>query len=60
MPLTEDQVRALAKAAGIPIPDEEIPDVTIAFNASLKTVQRLQELNTEGLVPATIFPDEET
>jgi|KNS7250_AmetaT_FD_contig_51_641402_length_580_multi_2_in_0_out_0_2 Asp-tRNA(Asn)/Glu-tRNA(Gln) amidotransferase C subunit len=58
MTITKDQVRDLAKAAGIPIPEEELDDVTIAYNASLKTIQRLQGLPTEGLIPATFYPDE--
>ncbi len=59
MPLTDDQMRALATAAGVAIPEGEIADVTIVFNATLKIVDMLRQMDTEGLVPATVFPDEE-
>lgn len=55
----EEQVRQLASLAGIEINEEEVPEVTSRFQSLILELDRLKELNIDGIEPIVIFPDEE-
>ena len=53
----EGQVRLLAGLVGIPIDDADLPEVANRFGSLMQELDRLRELDLEGLEPVTIFPD---
>ena len=53
----EGQVRLLAGLVGIPIADADLPEVANRFGSLMQELDRLRELDLEGLEPVTIFPD---
>ena len=53
----EGQVRLLAGLVGIPIDDADLPEVANRFSSLMRELDRLRELDLEGLEPVTIFPD---
>ena len=53
----EGQVRLLARLVGIPIEDADLPEVANRFGSLMQELDRLRELDLEGLEPVTIFPD---
>ena len=53
----EGQVRLLAGLVGIPIEDADLPEVANRFGSLMQELDRLRELDLEGLEPVTIFPD---
>ena len=55
----EEQVRQLASLSGIEINEEEVPEVTSRFQSLILELDRLKELNIDGIEPIVIFPDEE-
>ena len=55
----EAQVRQLAALAGIEINEEEVPEVTSRFQSLILELDRLKELNIDGIEPIVIFPDGE-
>ena len=55
----EEQVRQLASLAGIEINEEEVPEVTNRFQSLILELDRLKELNIDGIEPIVIFPDGE-
>ena len=55
----EDQVRQLATLAGIEINEEEVPEVTNRFQSLILELDRLKELDLDGIEPVAIFPDED-
>ena len=53
----EEQVRQLARLAGIEINEEEVPEVTNRFQSLILELDRLKELDLDGVEPVAIFPD---
>ena len=53
----EGQVRLLAGLVGIPIEGADLPEVANRFGSLMQELDRLRELDLEGLEPVTIFPD---
>ena len=54
---SETQVRLLADLVGIPIEDEDLPEVANRFNSLMQELDRLRDLDLEGVEPVSIFPD---
>ena len=55
----EERVRMLAELVGISIDDSDLPEVANRFGTLMQELDRLRELDLEGLEPVTIFPDTE-
>lgn len=55
----EDQVRELADLVGITIAEEELSEVANRFDSLIKEMDRLKELDLDGVQPTMVFPDEE-
>ena len=55
--LSHDQVKMLAELVGIPIEDAELPEVANRFASLMQELDRLRELDLEGIEPVAIFPD---
>ena len=49
----------LAELVGISIDDSDLPEVANRFGSLMQELDRLRELDLEGLEPVTIFPDTE-
>jgi Asp-tRNA(Asn)/Glu-tRNA(Gln) amidotransferase C subunit len=49
----------LAELVGISIDDSDLPEVANRFGTLMQELDRLRELDLEGLEPVTIFPDTE-
>lgn len=54
---SESQVRMLADLVGIPIDDGELPEVANRFASLIQELNRLRDLDLEGIEPVSIFPD---
>ena len=54
---SEMQVRSLADLVGIPIDDAELPEVANRFASLIQELDRLRDLDLEGIEPVSIFPD---
>ena len=54
----EDQVRELARLAGIPISEDEVGEVANRFASLMSELDRLSDLNLSDVQPVAIFPDE--
>jgi len=59
MRLTENEVRRLGEAAGMPVPEGDLAEVTLALNVSLSVLRRIRELPLSQQVPAAYYPDVE-
>lgn len=57
--ITPEQVQAMAQLVGIPIADADLPEVANRFASLMQELAQLQDLNLDGIEPATIFPDPE-
>ena len=55
----EEQVRKLARLAGFEINEEEVPEVTNRFQSLILELDRLKELDIDGVEPVVIFPDDD-
>ena len=55
--LSAEQVRKLADLVGIPIDEAELPEVANRFASLMQELDRLRELDLEGVEPVSIFPD---
>ena len=55
--LSHDQIKMLAELVGIPIDDAEIPEVANRFASLMQELDRLRDLDLEGIEPVAIFPD---
>ena len=53
----EERVKALADLVGIPIDDADLPEVANRFASLMEELDRLRDLDLEGIEPVTIFPD---
>lgn len=54
---SEAQVKMLAELVGIPIDDAELPEVANRFASLMQELDRLRDLDLEGVEPVAIFPD---
>lgn len=54
---SHEQVKMLADLVGIPIDDAELPEVANRFASLMQELDRLRDLDLEGIEPVTIFPD---
>ena len=52
-----EQVRMLADLVGVPIDDADLPEVANRFASLMQELDRLRDLDLEGVEPVTIFPD---
>ena len=55
--LSPEQVRKMADLVGVPIDDADLPEVANRFASLMQELDRLRELDLEGIEPVTIFPD---
>ena len=55
--LSAEQVRKMADLVGISIDDSDLPEVANLFASLMQELDRLRDLDLEGLEPVTIFPD---
>ena len=55
--LTGARVKMLAELVGIPIDGAELPEVANRFASLMQELDRLRDLDLEGIEPVTIFPD---
>ena len=53
----EERVRMLADLVGIPIDDADLPEVANRFVSLMQELDRLRDLDLEGIEPVAIFPD---
>jgi len=58
MPVTNDQVRHIARLARIAMSDEEIERLAPELNNILGWVEQLAEVNTDGVEPLTAVIDQ--
>ena len=54
---SHEQVTMLADLVGIPIDEAELPEVANRFASLMRELDRLRELDLEGVEPVSIFPD---
>lgn len=55
--LSPEQVRKMADLVGIPIDDPDLPEVANRFSSLMQELDRLRDLDLEGIEPVAIFPD---
>lgn len=55
--ISPQQVQALAALVGIPISDADLPEVANRFGSLMRELDRLKELDLDGIEPVAIFPD---
>ena len=51
------QVQMLAGLVGIPVDDADLPEVANRFSSLMQELERLQDLELDGIEPVAIFPD---
>ena len=51
------QVQTLAGLVGIPVADADLPEVANRFSSLMQELERLQDLDLDGIEPVAIFPD---
>ncbi len=54
---SNEQVMMLAELVGISIDDADLPEVANRFASLMQELDRLREMDLEGVEPVTIFPD---
>ena len=54
----EERVRELARLVGITIAPDEETEVANRFESLMGELNRLQDLNLDGIEPISIFPEE--
>ena len=55
--LSVEQVRKMADLVGIPVDDQDLPEVANRFASLMQELDRLRDMDLEGLEPVSIFPD---
>ena len=55
--LSPEQVRKMADLVGISIDDSDLPEVANRFASLMQELDRLRDLDLEGIEPVAIFPD---
>ncbi|MDE2785246.1 MAG: hypothetical protein OXL37_01140 [Chloroflexota bacterium] len=53
----EERVQMLADLVGIPIDAADLPEVANRFASLMQELDRLRDLDLEGIEPVSIFPD---
>ena len=53
----QEKVRILADLVGISIDGDDLPEVANRFASLMQELDRLRDLDLEGVEPVTIFPD---
>ena len=51
------QVKTLAGLVGVPVDDADLPEVANRFSSLMQELERLQDLDLEGIEPVSVFPD---
>ena len=54
---SQEQVMMLAELVGISIDETELPEVANRFASLMQELDRLRDMDLEGVEPVTIFPD---
>ena len=54
---SHEQIKMLADLVGIPIDDAELPEIANRFASLMQELDRLRDLDLEGVEPVAIFPD---
>lgn len=54
---SHEQVTMLADLVGIPIDDADVPEVANRFASLMQELDRLRDLDLEGIEPVAVFPD---
>lgn len=54
---SEERVKMLATLVGVPIDDADLPEVANRFASLMEELDRLRDLDLEGIEPVAIFPD---
>ena len=54
---SREQVTMLAELVGISIDDADLPEVANRFASLMQELDRLREMDLEGVEPVAIFPD---
>ena len=55
--MSVEQVRMLADLVRISIDETELPEVANRFASLMQELDRLRDMDLEGVEPVTIFPD---
>ena len=55
--ISPEQVQTLAALVGIPISDADLPEVANRFSSLMRELDRLKDLDLDGIEPVAIFPD---
>lgn len=53
----EERVKMLATLVGVPIDDADLPEVANRFASLMEELDRLRDLDLDGIEPVAIFPD---
>ncbi|NLC16361.1 MAG: Asp-tRNA(Asn)/Glu-tRNA(Gln) amidotransferase subunit GatC [Clostridiales bacterium] len=56
MTITLEEIKKISKLSRIEFDDQELKEIQDEFNAIINAIDRLNELNTEGIVPTYSAP----
>ncbi len=54
-PIAHDQIRALASAFGLSIPEEDLDPLSTALRDQLASIERIEALDLHGISPVLQF-----
>jgi Asp-tRNA(Asn)/Glu-tRNA(Gln) amidotransferase C subunit len=49
--LGKEEIKALAEASGVKVPEEDLPTLTVRFNGMMELMVQLEALPLEGVEP---------
>lgn len=55
--ISTEQVKTLADLVGVAVGDADLPEVANRFSSLMQELERLQDLELDGIEPVAIFPD---
>jgi Asp-tRNA(Asn)/Glu-tRNA(Gln) amidotransferase C subunit len=58
MAVDRNTVSELARLSGIEIAEDELDEVTSRFSSLMLELDRLKDLDLDGILPVSIFPEE--
>lgn len=58
MAVDRNTVSELARLSGIEITEDELDEVTNRFSSLMLELDRLKDLDLDGILPVSIFPEE--
>ncbi|MDE0823962.1 MAG: hypothetical protein OSB07_08355 [Dehalococcoidia bacterium] len=58
MAVDRNTVSELARLSGIEIAEDELDEVTNRFSSLMLELDRLKDLDLDGILPVSIFPEE--